>query len=812
MKPPVLNPVSALPAESDREDLSTLKRATALHQRGELAQAEALYREILASDPRHFDALQLLGVVHAQKRAFVEALVLFDEALQIKPDHLGVLVNRGNALSDAGRPEEALASFDRALALRPNQPEVLNRRGRALSTLERFEEAVSSFDAALATQPSHLSALKSRAAALIELGRKESALDSYDRALALDPQSSELLLFRSALLLDLERPAEALHTLDSVLAAAPESVLALYNRGNALTALNRTEEALEAYERVVELDPASVSAHLNRGNALRDLRCFAQALRAFDRVLELDPRRTDAQFNRGNVLWDLERTEEALESYAQALRLDPKHARTFVNRGLMLSELGRTPETIESFEKALELEPDHPFLFGTWLHAKMRLCDWNGFQAAVGQLLTKVERGDPVTPPFPLLAMPASPVAQRTTAAVYAAKRHPQRASSGTWHESTERRIRVGYFSADFRIHPVACLIAGVIEQHDRERFEVIGFSFRPCNVDAMRTRLEAAFDEFLDVRAMTDADVTALARSRGIDIAVDLGGFTLHNRTDIFAARAAPVQVNYLGYPGSMGAPYIDYIIGDRTVIPGAERQAYAEKVAYLPHTFQANDLFAPLAASPPRRELGLPENGVVFCSFSNSYKLNPEVCSVWVSLLHRVADSVLWLVAQEPAQERNLVAWFRERDVPADRLIFAPRTPYPDHVVRYQAADLVLDTWPFNGGATTSDALRAGVPVVTFAGRTFAGRMSASLLNAIGLPGLVTNTPQAYEALAFQLATDRDRLHGLRSSLADFRATKPLFDTMRFARHLEAAFEAMHARSRGGLEPEDLRIEERV
>jgi predicted O-linked N-acetylglucosamine transferase (SPINDLY family) len=374
---------------------------------------------------------------------------------------------------------------------------------------------------------------------------------------------------------------------------------------------------------------------------------------------------------------------------------------------------------------------------------------------------------------------------------------------------SRHERIRLGYFSADLREnHPVAQLIAGLFEAHDRSRFELIAFAFGPPARDGMRARIQAAFDQFIEVGNLSDEDVAQLAREHEVDIAVDLMGFTLHNRTGIFAGRAAPVQVSYLGYAGTMGASYIDYLIADQTVIPREHAGHYTEKIAYLPHTFQPNDSRREISTiTPDRRSMGLPDRSFVFCSFNHCYKINPEVFAIWMRLLRQIDGSVLWLAGTDPAAERNLRKEAQARDVSPDRLIFKQRTALlTDHLAQLRLADLFLDTFPYNAHATASDALWTGVPVLTLLGETYAGRVAASLLRAVGLPELITESPEAYEALALELATDAPRLAALRQRLAGNRLTYPLFDTALFTRHIEAAYLAMWERHLAGLPPQHI------
>jgi predicted O-linked N-acetylglucosamine transferase (SPINDLY family) len=369
-------------------------------------------------------------------------------------------------------------------------------------------------------------------------------------------------------------------------------------------------------------------------------------------------------------------------------------------------------------------------------------------------------------------------------------------------------KIRVGYFSADFREHPVASLLAELIETHDRSRFEVIAFSFGPEAPDEMRKRLARAFDRFLDVQGKSNLEIASLARSLSLDIAVDLGGYTHGNRANMFALRAAPLQVSYIGYLGTMGAGYMDYLIADPTIISPADQRHYSEKILYLP-SYQANDSKRRIADHVfTRKELDLPGTGFVFCCFNTTYKITPATFAGWMRISTSVEGSVLLLYADTAAVVSNLRNEARRSGVDADRLVFGKRLPIPEYRARYRAADLFLDTLPYNAGTTASDALWTGLPVLTCVGKTFAGRVAASLLQAIQVPDLITYTQERYEELAIELATHPQRLVEIKKRLADNRLTKPLFDTSLFTKHLEAGYTSIHARYQANLPPDHIHV----
>jgi predicted O-linked N-acetylglucosamine transferase (SPINDLY family) len=476
-----------------------------------------------------------------------------------------------------------------------------------------------------------------------------------------------------------------------------------------------------------------------------------------------------------------------------------------------LRVLLRYEEAAQEYAKALRVAPDYPLARGSMFDSRVQCCDWREFERDAESIVNAVEAGKLCVTPFVFLAVSGSTRAQLRCAQTYVEARYP--AASAVVFKGdgyAHGRIRVAYLSGDLRQHAVSYLMAGTLEQHDRSRFETIAISFRPEDAGEIGKRVRNAFDRFVDVSAKSDLEVAQLMRELEIDIAIDLMGITGDNRTGIFAHRPAPVQVSYLGFPGTMGAPYIDYVLADNYVIPAEHRAGYAEQVVHLPDSFQANDATREIAEKTPTRgEAGLPERGFVFCCFNNSYKITPRLFDVWMRLLLSVDGSVLWLLGDRASVASNLRREAAARGVDPGRLVFAPRLSYAEHLARYRLAGLFLDTLPFNAGTTASDALWAGLPVLTCSGEAYAARMAGSLLHAVGLPELVTHTPDDYEALALKLATDAGLLAGIRAKLAENRTTHPLFDTERFTRHLESAYTTMWERHQRGEPPASFAVQ---
>jgi predicted O-linked N-acetylglucosamine transferase (SPINDLY family) len=604
--------------------------------------------------------------------------------------------------------------------------------------------------------------------------------------------------------------AQARAIYEEVVRMLPQHFLAWHLLGVIAFEAKETDRAIEATRRCLALKPDDGAAWNTLAAALLTRQDHRGALEAGDRAVSLRPELAEPHLNRGIALLGLRERRAAIECFDRGIAIKPDYAKLHAYRGLAFAGLTNYPAALDAFSRAAALGSDLDVLPGNHLFARLRLCDWRGIERTVEPILKSGMRAGHGLSPVTALSVTDSLDMQRAAAARYAqALGIPLDSPAPATAPFEGRRIRVGYFSMDFRSHAVAYLTAQLFELHDRNRFEVIAFSYGPAPAegDAMAARLRHAFDRFIDVNAVDDGQAAALARSLGIDIAVDLAGFTGDTRPGIMALRAAPVQVNYIGFPGTMGVPFMDYMVADETLVPPALASKYAEKIAWLP-CFQVNDRLRPISSREfTREELGLPAQGFVFCCLNRSNKLNPRIFGPWMRILARVPGSVLLLHADDEVVQRNLRREAQERGVDARRLVFAKALPQPDYLARYRVADLFLDTWPFNGGATVSDALWAGLPVITYPGEAYASRMGAALLVAAALPELVARDAQEYENLAVALAGDAARLAAIRSRLQASRMEVPLFDSAAFTRHIESAYEQMVERSRAGLPPDHIR-----
>ncbi len=736
-------------ASSTIDDI--LQQAIRHHHAGQFQQAESLYRTILGMAPNHPDANHNLGVLARQMGNDLASLPFFKAAFEANPAFDQYLLSYAMALLVTEQVQDALASL--------------------LGTGKYAEIEILS-------------------RCLIQ--RRPDAGTVWK-------------MLGTALLLQTKRATEELSKAVELLPDDPDC---LHNLATALLRDGRYAEAVGFYQHAIQLKPDFMSAYNNLGLTLMELKQFVQAADCFRQVLRVQPDSATSHHYLGVALVELGQMELALVAFQEAVRLAPDWIGSMTNLAMVQRDLRQLTEAETSFRKAVELEPHKDYLFGNWIQTRLQICEWENLDRYIEDLEARTNKAQRALTPFASLSLSSSRSVQATAAALSAQADFAGIESIPFIEPRPPRnRIRVGYFSADFYQHATAQLMAELFERHDRERFELFAYSFGPKTGDPMQLRLMAAFDHFIDVSGMPDRDIAVLARQHGIDIAVDLKGYTRGSRTGIFAWRAAPVQVNYIGYPGTMNMPWMDYVIADPTLIPAAHQHDYGEKIVYLPHTYQVNDRQRRIADTPmTRAEMGLPDQAFVFCCFNNNYKILPATFDAWMRILRAVDGSVLWLFEDNPDAARNLRKEAERRGVQRDRLVFAQRCEPTLHLARHRLADLFLDTLPYNAHTTASDALWAGLPVLTLIGDTFAGRVAASLLNAIRVPELITATRAQFEDKAIALARDPLALGAIKDKLAAHRLTTPLFDAPMFARHIEAAYSHMVERYQAGLAPDHI------
>jgi protein O-GlcNAc transferase len=790
---------------------STLERATAAHQAGNLTEAERLYQAALRENGTNAEVLYRLSVLNAQRERFDAALQLVERALAVSAGIAQLHFHRAELLRALRRPEASLEAYRQALAIDPNHLEALNNLADSLTAMERMAEALPLLERALALQPDYVPALNNRANLLQLVHRTAEALQDFDRAVALSQGHPYVLFNRAGALMTLKRYTEAEADCRRALAQAPNHVGALFNLGKALAGQRKLDDALATSDTLIALQPGNPAAWCDRGSLLAGMHRHREAWACLDKALAIEPDYADAWLASGMLYSSFLQHEEALNCFRRVFALQPGNAEASCSLAEALRRLGRNEEALAAFQETLRIDKDHPFARGQVAWLKLHRCNWEGVEADIEATLRAVRDGKRAAAPLDLLTMSDGAEEQLLCARAFAAHMFPPPAAT-LWQGERygNSRIRIAYLSADFRDHPVSYLIAGLLEQHDRSRFETFGLALEEQGASQLGARVKGTFEHFSLVKEMSDEQIAQWLREQQIDIAVDLMGHTTNARTGVFALHPCPVQVNYLGYAGTLGTNFHDYIIADAYVIPPGMERHYAEKVVRLPDTFQCNDSKrSAVACAPSRTKAGLPPEGVIYCSINNTAKFSPATFDLWMRVLREVPRSVLWLSAAHPIVQANLRKEAQARDIDPQRLVFAPHVKdYAEHLARLSLADVFLDTLPYNAHTTASDALWAGVPVVTRPGEALAARVAGSLLHAIGMPELITNTPEEYVALAVRLGSEPQFLSATKATLAANRATKPLFDTERFRRHIEAAYLAMWERTQRGEPPADITV----
>ena len=616
----------------------------------------------------------------------------------------------------------------------------------------------------------------------------------------------ELLAYALA---GLGQQQEALDLLKRVASDKDSPLSALYEYGAWLLNSGLTSEALEPLERAFKISPATFEVVHDLATVYASLGRRREAIEKYELALKLSSDSSELFYNIGHLYDELFDFERANFFYQKALGIDPLFDKAQINFGLNLCRLGRQKEGIPILGAVLKSRQDPDFLYGDIVAAKMQVCSWDQFSQELSTVVKGVQEGHRIASPFVLLSLIDDPALQLRAAKIYAQSKFSLQHAKKYFTKERRAKIRIGYFSSDFRNHAITNLTAELFELHDKNVFEIYAFSSGLKNEDEQKQRLQKAFNEFIDISELSDEEAVNLSRQLGIDIAVDLGGYTENARIGIFERRAAPIQISYLGYLGTLGAPHMDYIFADHEIIPKEYQPFYSEKAVYLPNCFQINDRKRAISKSNfSRDDFGLPGEGFVFCSFNNSYKITPEIFSSWCRILQKVDDSVLWLYEANKGMVENLQGEAASLGVNPSRLVFSGVLPIPEYLARYRLADLFLDTFPYNAGTTASDALWTGLPVLTLSGKTFPSRMAGSILKAIDLPELVTHTIAEYENLAVELATNKLRLKEIRTKVAANRMSTPLFDAPRTTKNIEKAYQIMYERYLEGKDPASINL----
>ena len=721
------------------------------------------------------------------------------------------LIGRAIECFQNGSPQQAEEILVRILNTQSNNLPALEILGLIKATQGNHLESAKLLKKAVKLNPQNPATQYNLAKALSEGRDYVGSLIHHEKALQLAPNNPDGWLNYGQTLANLQRHEQALTAFNNALSINPHNAKVWLDMSTSLGILQRYDDAIGCCDQALAVHPNLPEAWLNKGSAYSELKQFAQAVDCYQKAVDLKPNYADAWYSKGIALEKLDHYQEALGCYDKAIEIYPNHAKAWLNRGELLVNMGLRDRAIDSFENSLRIDPNIEFLIGTIIHTKLAICLWSNYQNDVDYLLKDLALNKHVAVPLALLSITDSPQDQLRSAQIWIDTKYPPNHFLGPIPKrSAGAKIKIAYFSADFREHPVAYLMAELFELHDRSCFEVYAFSLKQDASSPMRKRLQSAFDHFIEVDNKTDVEIAALARELQIDIAIDLGGHTQNARTGIFAYRAAPIQVNYLGFAGTMGASYMDYIVVDKITIPDEQAKYYLERKVYLPNSYMVDDSNrAPSNALFKRADFGLPEDGMVFCCFNNSYKFNPTRITSFAQILSAVPGSVLWVTENNPSFRENLLAQFNRLGIADARIVFATRIdPMEDHLARYRLADLFLDTSPYNAHTTAMDSLKAGVPIISLAGKSFASRVGASLLTAVGLPELITHDEQSFVDLAIKLGENRGALQSIKEKLATNLQDTPLFDTQLFCKHLEMAYQEMYSHYLQELPPTDIYV----
>ncbi|MBT8573499.1 tetratricopeptide repeat protein [Polynucleobacter paneuropaeus] len=654
-----------------------------------------------------------------------------------------------------------------------------------------------------------ISNLLSQAIADFRAGHFTGAKAAVEKVLDLEPLNlgaKELLAYVYA---NEGENSKALRLLKEITDHPQSSVSALYEYGSLLIAESRPNDAIPLLEKALAQMPNSFEVLHDLATALAQVGRKIEALERYQQAAKINSESSELFYNVGRLHDDLYQEEEAIACYKKSLMLSPGYVQSWINLGVDLSRAKKYDESQNCFKRALEIDPNVDFLLGDSIQAEMNIGNWSSYSENINKLKDGIRKQQAIAHPFTVITMFDDLALQKEAAEIYAQKKWPKQSDLPSSIEQKNKKVKIAYFSADFRYHPIAHLIMDLLECHDSEQFEIYAFSWGPTSKSLERDRIISAVHEFIDINEYSDQQVVDLARGKGIDIAIDLGGYTQSARTGLFAMRVAPIQVSYLGYIGTMGVNFIDYIIADEMLIPTQHQKYFSEKIIYMPDCFQVSDRDRVMGQGGLRRaDYGLPEKGFIYCCFNNNYKMTPEVFDSWMRVLLSVEGSVLWLYESNALIAEQLKSEAKARGVDPARLVFGKMLPQSEYLARYQIADLFLDTFPYNAGTTANDALWTGLPVLTRMGSSMASRMAASLLNTLGLSELITESAEAYEAVAIELGNNPEQIDQIREKLEKSKISSQLFNTPLFTRNLEKVFRQIYKRQHSGLSPDHIRL----
>jgi len=776
---------------------------------GKLEEAVKNFKAVLAIRPNFAELHNNLGVILHELDQLEFSVSHFEKALLIKSDFIEALKNLGNVFTDLNQNDAAVKAYEKAISINPNYHEAHYCLGISLQRLKKLNAAAKSYKQAINIKPDYPEAHNNLGIVFLDLGQLDDALKCHENALELKSDYVDAYFNHGNICMLLGKIDRAKDSYLNAIDINPDYKEAYNNLGNIYKEMGQFHDSVECFNNAISIRYNFADAHNNLGNVLVEIGEIEDACQSYEIAIDLDPDNAEAHNNLGIANYKLGKLEIASRMYNKALLLNPSYADSYANLAIAKKDLKQYDDAILNYEKAVNLNSTLDYIHGGLLNTKMHICSWENWQKNLNDVIVKVNNQKKTVNPFSMIALVDDPNIHRKTSEIYINHIHPE---SDLLNKiklyPRHKKIRLGYFSPDFRDHPVSDLTAELYETHDRDKFEIFAFSFGADTKDKMNLRIKSGVDHFHDVCKMSYEEVVRLSRSFEIDIAVDLGGFTANTRTNVFAMSVAPIQISYIGYLGTMGTKYYDYLIADKTIIPEKNQKYYTEKIVYLP-CFQVNDSKQVVPNNFfTRKDIGLPEKGFVFCCFNNTFKITPSTFDSWARILGKVDDSVLLIYADNESAKRNLTNEIVKRGINSSRLIFGDRLPKLDYLARYRVADLFLDTHPYNAGTTASDALRMGLPILTYTGNSFPSRMASSLLNAINLQELIASSQEHYEDIAIELGLNPNKLEIIKEKLIDNLSTSELYDTPLFTKNIEAAYTQMYERYQNELEPDHIYV----
>ena len=753
-----------------------LSIALGLLKKNDFANARKIYENILSLNPNNFDALFYLSVIFLNFKDYISASNLLKKVILLRPDYASAYNNLAICCENLNDPKNAIKNYNLAINKKKNFSEAHNNIGHFFHKRKLFDQAISSYKKAISYNKVYLEAYINLGHLFKEIKKFEEALENYDLAIKINPNIAEIY----------------------------------NNKGNILAEITKFEEALENYDLAIKIKPSIAGCYYNKGNVLSKIRKFEEALENYNLAIKINPNIAEVYNHKGNVLSKTKKFLEAIENYNLAIKINPNFAGFYFNKANVLKEIGKFEDAIHNYEKAQLLDNKIEFCKGNLLHAKMLCCNWSNLYELYNEIFNDVNNGKYSASPFGYQAICDDESNLQKCAQLFSNKNSPEIKNSFFIKKKLKKKkIKVGYLCGEFREQATSILMTEVWEKHNKEYFEILAFDSGWDDKSLRRKRIVNAFDKIIDISNLSDLDSAKSIYNEQVDILVNLNGFFGNARPIVFSYKPAKIQVNYLGFPGTMGVNYIDYIICDKIVVPPDSKNFYNEKIVYLPNTYQPNDSKRVISKrSFSREELSLPDNAFVFCCFNNNYKITPNMFEIWTTLLNKVNNSVLWLLEGNLEAVKNLKKEIEIRGIDSSRLIFAKQMKHEDHLARHRNADLFLDTLPYNAHTTASDSLWAGLPVLTCVGKTFPGRVGASLLKSLDLEELITHSDHEYINRAAELAFNKEKLILIKDRLNSNKLKKPLFNSELFCKNLEMAFQIMFEKSDLGLQNEDILV----